>query len=61
MNDTIYTQNNPYGYKINVNHPQIKPLYERYKKKYNILIPTDEERKNFEDIIIKMIKERNSC
>lgn len=31
--DTIYAKNNPYGYKINVNHPKIRPLYERYKEK----------------------------
>lgn len=54
----IFNAQNKYGYKINVNHPQIKPLYEQYKKKYNILIPTNEERHKFEDIIAKVIERK---
>ena len=29
--DSIYAKPNKYGYKINVNHPLIQPMYERYK------------------------------
>lgn len=31
QNDSIFAASNKYGYKININHPKIKPLYERYK------------------------------
>lgn len=31
-NDSIYAKTNKYRYKINVNHPKIQPLFERYKK-----------------------------
>ena len=25
-------ENNPQGYKVNINHPAIRPFYERYKR-----------------------------
>lgn len=29
---SIYAYNNPYGFRLNINHPKIKELYDRYKK-----------------------------
>lgn len=57
-NDSIYAPGNKYGYKINVNHPKIRPLYEAYKKKIGAIILSDKERFHFEYIIFQMI-ERN--
>ena len=31
--DSIFIFGNKYGYKVNISHPEIKPLYERYKRK----------------------------
>lgn len=56
---SIFIDDNPYGYRINVNHPKILPLYERYKKWKGISVNeplSDDERFEFEDIIIKQIE-----
>lgn len=55
---SIYAPPNKYGYKIAINNPRIKPLYEAYKKKIGAIILSDKERLEFEKIIFKMI-ERN--
>lgn len=55
-NDTIYAKPNKYGYRINVNHPQIKPLYERYKRHIGEKILSDAQRRHFEGIIYKMME-----
>lgn len=47
---------NKYGYQIDIAHPKIKPLYERYKKWKCIAswCPlSDAERLEFEEYIIK--------
>lgn len=54
-NDSIYAKPNSYGYKLNVNHPQIQPLYERYKKKLGVKILSDNQRLTFETIIFQAI------
>lgn len=56
--NSIYAPHNKYGYKINVHHPQIRPLYERYKEKLGEQILSDRQRFAFEMIIFRMI-ERN--
>lgn len=55
---SIYAPHNKYGYKININHPQIRPLYERYKDKLGENILSDKQRFHFEMMIFKLI-ERN--
>lgn len=59
QNDSIYNPHNKYGYKINVNHPQIKPLYEKFKHHINAKILSDTERLQFEAFIFKMIEKKN--
>ena len=54
--NSIWAKDNPYGYKINVNHPKILPLYQRYKDKIGERILSDQQRFEFEGIIIKMIE-----
>lgn len=55
----VFTENNPYGYKLNINHPTIKPYYERYKRSKGIkLIPSDKQRLEFEAIMLPRIKEK---
>ena len=46
---------NPYGFKLNINHPRINELYRRYKRwkglaeNYPI---TDKQRKEFESYVL---------
>lgn len=56
QNDSIYALSNKYGYRININHPQIKPMYERYKQKIGAIILSDSERLQFEELIFKLIE-----
>ena len=46
----IHTFRNPYGFRININHPMILPKYKAFKKKNNIgkYDMTDELREKFE-------------
>ena len=57
--DSIFAKDNPYGYKINVNHPKIRPLYERYKEKVGESILSDQQRRHFEQLIFELIERRN--
>ena len=48
-------KDNPYGYRLNVSDPEIKPLYDRYKKWKDIPVwcpLSDKERLEFEDYIL---------
>lgn len=47
----IHTFRNPYGFRLNINHPMILPKYEAFKKKNNIgkYDMTDELREKFEN------------
>lgn len=54
-NSDIYNHNNPYGYKLNVNHPLIRPMYERYKEKLGERILSDAQRLTFEVELIAWI------
>ena len=56
QNDSIFAAPNKYGYKININHPIIRPLYEKCKSKLNIMIMSDQQRHDFEKIILKKIE-----
>lgn len=56
--NTIYAKDNPYGYKINVNRPKIRPLYERYKEKVGESILSDRQRRHFELLIFELIERR---
>lgn len=54
--NTIYAAENKYGYRINIMHPKIEPLYKRYKKWKGIAdwCPlSDAERFEFESYILK--------
>lgn len=58
-NASIYAPPNRSGYKININHPQIRPLYEAYLRRIGEHIPSDAQRLNFEAAIFRMIERRN--
>ncbi len=61
-NSSFFAPHNKYGYKISINHPKIKPLYDAYKKKIGAIILSDSERFEFERVIMKMIeRKRNEC
>lgn len=60
----IYAGANPWGYQLNVNHPQIKPYYRRFLKWKGIQFghaPSDELRREFEAYMMNYFKkgERN--
>ena len=57
---SIYTKPNPYGYQLNINHPLIRPHYERYKVKCNAPILSDEQRLEFERLMIEWIEKKKT-
>lgn len=57
-NESIYAKPNKYGYKINVNHPDVKPYYDHYKRTLGAKILSDSERKRFEDAFFKMLEKK---
>lgn len=58
--DSIYAPQNKYGYHINVNHPQIKPMYDKYKKHIGEKILSDAQRMHFESLVYKMIEKNRT-
>lgn len=57
-NDSIFNRENPYGYKININHPKIRPFYDVFKQKYKLKILSDKERFAFEAAIFQMLERK---
>lgn len=56
----IYTVNNPWGYKLNINHPYIIPFYNRFKKWKGIVgAPSDKQRFEFEAYMEKHLAKEN--
>lgn len=53
---TVYANPNPYGYKLNINHPLIRPHYERFKVKCNTPILSDAQRFEFERLMIAALE-----
>lgn len=58
--NSIYAKPNKYGYKIAINHPKIKPLYERYKDKLGERILSDAQRFQFELMIFQAIERKKN-
>lgn len=56
--ESIYAPQNKYGYKININHPNIRPLYDKFKRSIGAIILSDTERLRFEALITGMIERR---
>lgn len=59
---SIWTKDNPYTYRININHPKIVPLFERFKKWKGIPVwcpLSDKERFEFERYIRDNLKTKN--
>ena len=59
---SIYTQGNPYGYRLNLRHPLVQKLYYRYKERMGISRSTplsDGERLDFEERVIPWLKEHS--
>lgn len=55
----IYIHNNPYGFRLNINHPQINELYRRYKRWKGLTghFPiTNAQRREFEQYIFNSHK-----
>ena len=58
--ESIFAKPNKYGYKININHPKINPMYERYKDKLGERILSDAQRFAFETAVFQMIERKKS-
>lgn len=56
----IFMIPNKYGFRVNINHPKIKPIYDKWKHKHGIMIPSEAERREFESSLINYINERES-
>lgn len=55
----VLLEHNPCGYQVNINHPTVRPLYERYKRWRNIppWCPlSDSERREFEIYILPKLE-----
>lgn len=57
-NDSIYAKPNNYGYKININHPDIKPMYDLYKQHIGEKILSDAQRHHFESLVFSTIDKK---
>lgn len=60
---SIFTDDNRYGYKININHPSIRPLYERYKQKIGVpsrIGLSTAQRFEFERAILELIERKKN-
>lgn len=58
---SIFTTNNPCGYKININHPAIYPLFVAYHKKIGVPLyihMTTEQRLKFEEAVMKLLERK---
>ena len=55
--DSIILPPNKYGYRVNINHPTIKPYYEKFKHKRKAIILSDKERFAFELLIHQLIQD----
>lgn len=58
VDKSVYIANCPYGYEINVNEPNITPLYFKYKEVHSIpphYPMSDRQRFDFESLIKRMI------
>ncbi len=53
--ELVFSLNNPYGYRLNINHPEIRKKYEEYQKWQNLTRHTlrEEHRIEFEEIMLK--------
>ena len=58
---SIFTTSNPCGYKININHPKIYPLFVAYHKKIGVPLHihmTTEQRLEFEAAVMKLLERK---
>ncbi len=62
LNTSIHLQNNPQGFRYNINHPKVNELYRRYKKWQGIPQgdPLDnEQRRDFEKYLDGIFSKNN--
>lgn len=58
----MIARDNPYGYRLNINHPLIRKIYWRYKEKNGIprgYPLSDHERFEFEEVTIEWLIKHN--
>ena len=61
--ESIFAKPNKYGYKINVNHPKITPLYEAYHRHIGHPLHihlSHAQRMEFEMMVLKLIEKKRS-
>ncbi len=61
QSESIYLPLHPYGFRINIAHPRIAPLYERFRRWKGIpygMPLSDDERFEFESYIIRKVNDK---
>ena len=61
--NSIYAPENSSGYKINVNHPKITPLYEAYHRHVGVPLHihlSHAQRMEFEMMVLRLIEKKRS-
>lgn len=56
----IWAQPNAWGYLFNLNHPNVKRAYIQYQKEHGLDVSismTDAQRHDFEDVLLKKLRE----
>lgn len=59
--EIIFPVPNRYGYRVNINHPQVRPLYEAYHRHIGVPLHihlTGKQRLHFEALLFRMIERR---
>lgn len=51
----LLNESNPYGYRLNVNHPWVTRHYERYKVHCGTPILSDKQRLEFESYMLPLL------
>ncbi|QNO17340.1 hypothetical protein [Caproicibacterium amylolyticum] len=55
----VLLQHNPWGYQVNINHPQVRPIFDRYLnwRKIPPWCPlSDSERREFENYVLPKLE-----
>lgn len=61
--ESIYANNNKYGFRLDINHPYIKKHYLRFKESKGVGVnyPLDDnDRREFETVIIERLQKRGT-
>ena len=61
QSNSVYLESNRYGYRININHPSIRPLYEAYHRRIGVPLHihlTHIQRLQFDTLVHRMLEQK---